>query len=92
MAIIETNGGSGYYDLGATSGSVTLFTTPADINGSTNAIFIVYLTWYGSTDESVLDKQQRIMVGPSTPVRIVDDTSGATNRSITWHYTGIVIK
>jgi hypothetical protein len=92
MAIIETNGGSGYYAIGTTTGSVTLFTTPADINGSTNAIFIVYLTWYGSAYQSTLDKQQRIMVGPSTPVRIVDDTSGATDRSVTWHYTGMVIQ
>jgi hypothetical protein len=92
MAIIETNGGSGYYNIGTVTGPVTLFTTPADINGSTNAIFIVYLTWYGGTYESTLEKQQRIMVGPSTPVRIVDDISGGGNRSVTWHYTGMVIQ
>lgn len=91
MAITDAIGGSGSYQLSAVNGPVTLFTTPANINGNTNAIFIVYLTWYGGTYDSTLSKQQRIMVGPNTPVRIIDDV-GATADYVTYHYTGMVIQ
>jgi hypothetical protein len=93
MAITNTIGGSGTYELSTANGPVILFTTPADIGGNTNAIFIVYLTWYGisTTYNSTVVKQQRIMVGPSTPVRIIDDTAGPADYA-TWHYTGMVIQ
>lgn len=53
----------------------------------------MYLTWYGisTTYNSTVVKQQRIMVGPSTPVRIIDDTAGPADYA-TWHYTGMVIQ
>jgi hypothetical protein len=89
MAITQTSGGSGALALRATNASVTLFTTPADINGFTdNCFFIVYLTYTNGSGQVI--EKQKIIVGPSTPVRIVDDTL-SVYFNLTWHWVGMII-
>jgi hypothetical protein len=86
MAITSTTGGSGSYTHTGSGASYTLFTTPA----TTNAIFIVYISQYDSVGNTQVAESRKLIVGPSTPVRVNDDTS-LTNNVTIWHYAGMVI-
>lgn len=94
MAITSTLGGSGSYVHGTTVYAPgapkvkTLFTTPA---ATLNTIFIVYLHQYNdSTNLTISSESKKLIVGPSTPIVVFDETSIANNLT-TWHYVGMEI-
>lgn len=87
MAITSTLGGSGSYVHAGSGNSYTLFTTPA---ATSDTLFIVYLHQYNATGDTVAIESKKLMVGPSTAVRVNDDSSLTGNTTI-WHYIGMVI-
>lgn len=89
MAITTTSGGSGSYTHGATSGSVTLFTTAS----TANAIFIVYLKKFDSNTagSSTNGENTKIIVGPNTAVKILDDATWSSDYVTFWWYVGMII-
>ena len=88
MAVIQnTLGGSGSYTMGAVTGDVALFTTPA---ATANTIFVVYITiQLGSLINNLTTT--KLMVGPSTTVRWPDN-SGYSSTVLTWNYVGMEIQ
>ena len=86
MAITSTTGGSGSYTHAGSGASYTLFTTPS----TTNAIFVVYISQYNATGATQATESRKLVVGPSTPIRVNDDPS-LTNHVTIWHYAGMVI-
>ena len=87
MAITSTLGGSGSYIHAGSGNSYTLFTTPA---ATSDTLFIVYLTQYNATGDTQVNETKKLMVGPSTAIRVSDDTSLTGNTTI-YHYIGMVI-
>jgi len=87
MAITSTLGGSGSYIHAGSGNSYTLFTTPA---ATSDTLFIVYLTQYSPTGATEVNETKKLMVGPSTAIRVNDDSSLIGNTTI-YHYIGMVI-
>ena len=85
MAITTTAGGSGIYALGATTGAVTLFTTP----NVTDAIFIVTLLESTTSASSVMTNKVKVVVGPNTAYKIYD--AATKSGALSWNWTQVVI-
>lgn len=87
MAITSTLGGSGSYIHAGSGNSYTLFTTPA---ATSDTLFIVYLTRYDSTGDTQVNETKKLMVGPSTAIR-VNDAALTIGDTTIYHYIGMVI-
>jgi hypothetical protein len=85
MAIATTAGGSGVYELGASTGDVTLFTTP----NVANAIFIVTLIESTSGTAAAVGNKAKVIVGPNTAYKIYDNVG--KDGAISWNWIQMII-
>jgi hypothetical protein len=86
MAITTTSGSSGSYTHAGAGASYTLTTTPA----TANMIYMVYINQYDTVGNTLQSESKKLIVGPSTAIRVNDDSSIVGNVTI-WHYVGMII-